>query len=405
MAFSRVTTWLVRAVITVLAVLLVGALPLADSLAASTKGMGGGHSSGTTGPNKATPGNRGGGQINKMKPRPAQPAPGRNSGPSSTPGNTSPGGTRPAPSRPRSSAPKPDRGPHKFSPNTKAPNGTKRGSSGDDRDDKTRNTAPSRPTGPAQNRGPNKFSPNTKAPQTRNNDSRGRGHSRPGDNDRMQPQGPVRPPRDTAPAVPLNNGPEINGGDEDQDGIVDNEGHSCDVACPWHLGPSLRGGGFPFPMRPPMPAPKAPAPKAPEPAPKAPEPAPKAPEPAPKAPEAGPTAPQPAPKAPEAAKAPRPSKRTPQEAEDIIRDAQRSGSGLKKDTNHRAPDLVVDEIGTKGKVFDITGNDGVERTLVQTPGELNGVPGRFEWIIEPNGRVSHQFFVRGGSINGIPNKP
>ncbi|XBW65158.1 VENN motif pre-toxin domain-containing protein [Pectobacterium aroidearum] len=45
-------------------------------------------------------------------------------------------------------------------------------------------------------------------------------------------------------------------------------------------------------------------------------------------------------------------------------------------------------------------------TLYQLEGSLNGVSGRFEWILDPKlGGVSHRMFVSGGTINGVPSKP
>jgi hypothetical protein len=45
-------------------------------------------------------------------------------------------------------------------------------------------------------------------------------------------------------------------------------------------------------------------------------------------------------------------------------------------------------------------------TLYQVEGSLNGVGGRFEWIVDPNmGGVTHRMFVPGGTVNGIPVKP
>lgn len=46
----------------------------------------------------------------------------------------------------------------------------------------------------------------------------------------------------------------------------------------------------------------------------------------------------------------------------------------------------------------------VQRILVQSPGGMNGVAGRFEWIVDGNS-LTHQRFVPEGSINGIPNTP
>ena len=77
---------------------------------------------------------------------------------------------------------------------------------------------------------------------------------------------------------------------------------------------------------------------------------------------------------------------------------------MKPDPWHRSASFPVDEIGTNGTVFEVTGGDGVTRMLVQMPGEVNGVPGRFEWIVDGN-NVSHQMFVRNGTINGVPIKP
>jgi len=90
------------------------------------------------------------------------------------------------------------------------------------------------------------------------------------------------------------------------------------------------------------------------------------------------------------------------EAEQLVKNAERVGSALKNDIYHRAPSFVVDEIATKGSVFRIVGRDGVERTLIQVPGEMNGIPGRFEWIINEHNQLTHQLFVRRGTINGIP---
>ncbi len=96
--------------------------------------------------------------------------------------------------------------------------------------------------------------------------------------------------------------------------------------------------------------------------------------------------------------------RSAEEAGDIIRSAERTGSALKTDAYHLAPDWVVDDIADNGTVFQIIGGDGVPATLVQMPGEVNGVAGRYEWIVQGD-VVTHQRFVPGGSINGVPNQP
>ncbi|MFJ4830486.1 polymorphic toxin-type HINT domain-containing protein [Streptomyces sp. NPDC088747] len=96
------------------------------------------------------------------------------------------------------------------------------------------------------------------------------------------------------------------------------------------------------------------------------------------------------------------------EAQEIIQNAKGYGSGLKQDAGHRAADFVVGDIATKGVTTRLVGGDGVERLLVQMPGEMNGKAGRFEWLVERGGSgnlITHQRFVNGGSMNGIPNKP
>ena len=79
---------------------------------------------------------------------------------------------------------------------------------------------------------------------------------------------------------------------------------------------------------------------------------------------------------------------------DII-DLPRTGSALKTDAHHAFPDIVDNYVGyaTKTSI-----NNG---TLYQIEGSLNGVAGRFEWIVQDQ-FVTHRFFVEGGGINGIP---
>ena len=42
--------------------------------------------------------------------------------------------------------------------------------------------------------------------------------------------------------------------------------------------------------------------------------------------------------------------------------------------------------------------------LYQLEGLLNGVSGRFEWIIQ-DGQVTHRMFIQNGTMNGVPIKP
>ena len=92
------------------------------------------------------------------------------------------------------------------------------------------------------------------------------------------------------------------------------------------------------------------------------------------------------------------------DAEKRVREAPLTGSASKADPWHRAGSWVVDDISERASVFPLLGGDGRRRTLIQMPGTVNGVSGRFEWILDGE-RVTHQLFVRDGKINGVPIKP
>ena len=76
----------------------------------------------------------------------------------------------------------------------------------------------------------------------------------------------------------------------------------------------------------------------------------------------------------------------------------RTGSALKADPYYAFPNIVDNYVGyaTKSPI-----SNG---TLYQLGGSLNGIVGRFEWIIQ-NQQVTHRMFVPGGEINGIPIMP
>jgi RHS repeat-associated protein len=78
---------------------------------------------------------------------------------------------------------------------------------------------------------------------------------------------------------------------------------------------------------------------------------------------------------------------------------RRVGSALKTDSYHALPDIVDNYASGATKTQLSSGAD-----LYQILGSLNGVEGRFEWIVD-GGNVTHRYFVNGGTLNGIPIKP
>ena len=49
---------------------------------------------------------------------------------------------------------------------------------------------------------------------------------------------------------------------------------------------------------------------------------------------------------------------------------------------------------SKGTAFYITDHDKVRCILLQVQGEINGVKGIFEFILQPDGTVNHQLFTK-----------
>ncbi len=82
-----------------------------------------------------------------------------------------------------------------------------------------------------------------------------------------------------------------------------------------------------------------------------------------------------------------------------IQGLPRVGSALKTDPYHAFP-KIVDNFATNATKTQL--RNGV--SLFQVEGSLNGVAGRFEWIVD-GGNVTHRMFVKGGRLNGIPIKP
>ena len=77
---------------------------------------------------------------------------------------------------------------------------------------------------------------------------------------------------------------------------------------------------------------------------------------------------------------------------------ERVGSALKPDVYHSFSNIVDNYAGYA------TQTALNNATLYQLQGALNGVAGRFEWIVQA-GQVTHRMFVAGGGMNGIPIMP
>ncbi len=81
-----------------------------------------------------------------------------------------------------------------------------------------------------------------------------------------------------------------------------------------------------------------------------------------------------------------------------IQGLPRVGSALKTDPFHAFPN-VVDNFASGARPAALP-----NAALYQMEGSLNGVNGRFEWIIQ-GGKVTHRLFVPGGTLNGVPITP
>jgi hypothetical protein len=57
----------------------------------------------------------------------------------------------------------------------------------------------------------------------------------------------------------------------------------------------------------------------------------------------------------------------------------------------------------EGKTFKFKGGDGVERTILQVLGEMDGEAGVYEYIIDEDDNLSHLRFKKGQKVTGLPN--
>ena len=78
---------------------------------------------------------------------------------------------------------------------------------------------------------------------------------------------------------------------------------------------------------------------------------------------------------------------------------ERMGSALKTDLYHDFP-IGLDQFASSATETRLQSG----ATLYQINGSLNGIIGRYEWIVN-NTVVTHRLFVEGGTLNGIPIKP
>jgi RHS repeat-associated protein len=84
---------------------------------------------------------------------------------------------------------------------------------------------------------------------------------------------------------------------------------------------------------------------------------------------------------------------SPAQAAQKIRVATRVGTALNKtDKFHRAGSFLSETQLAQGTTSNLVGGDGVRRTLLEVAGELDGVKGIYEFILQPDGTVSHQCF-------------
>lgn len=90
---------------------------------------------------------------------------------------------------------------------------------------------------------------------------------------------------------------------------------------------------------------------------------------------------------------------------DALINSTPTGNALKTDPHHRSASQMREQAAENGSHFKITGGDGETRTLTQIKGNLNDKSGRYEFIVDNSGKLTHQRFVENGSINGLPNIP
>ncbi|WP_242491290.1 hypothetical protein [Bacillus cereus] len=65
---------------------------------------------------------------------------------------------------------------------------------------------------------------------------------------------------------------------------------------------------------------------------------------------------------------------------------------------------IVDNYSRFADEFPLVGGDEISRRFFRLEGSSGGKKGVFEWIVEPNGNVSHRRFIENGIVTGNPNQ-
>jgi hypothetical protein len=64
---------------------------------------------------------------------------------------------------------------------------------------------------------------------------------------------------------------------------------------------------------------------------------------------------------------------------------------MQEDDFHGFPEEVTNH-ADRGTVKSITGGDGIQREMLEIPGEYKGRAGTFEFIKNPDGSINHRYF-------------
>ncbi len=89
-----------------------------------------------------------------------------------------------------------------------------------------------------------------------------------------------------------------------------------------------------------------------------------------------------------------------EQAAELISNVERKGTALKKhDLYHEQAGHLTKEELEQGKMFILSSKNG-EKILFQVKGKLGDKEGIYEYLLEKDGKVSHQMFVKKKEIDG-----